>query len=535
MSSVFRSRLPLALFAAVLAFGVSASAAEKFRLETHIYVLKSRDLPAAFTAGAASVTGPRALAFAAPATLAFAHDTLALAGGHLLWNGHASPPASFELVAAPPAVAMTAGQPLTITSSSPIEYLEPAPGGGYRVADIPADSPDAPQCRLAFTVPADAAPAGPLQLSAQLTIDTVRARASVPGVALNVGKPLLARFREDLTVPARPGDWSALLLRAPNDSDYSLLVLLRLVSPAALARQLTKIGDYHLKLARFGAAAVADDRYVYVTGGMNRGGYLDQIERFDSQTHEVTFLPGRVIARHHHGAALVDGRIYLFGGAGYAARNAPPLESALEIYDLASGQVTRGAPMPEAVSSPAVAAVGGRIFAMGGVAGLPLAPRQINRTSIYDIASNTWSSGAPMPTTREKCPAVVSRDFIVVAGGYRATRTSSGLDIVEAYRPRTDEWERFPALGARVSAHAAAVLNDTLFLFGNYDPAEGVVAYDLVTHTSTPLSDGFTGVSQAAAVTLGDTICVVGGLDRNRDDATDLIQVFTLREPPSVP
>ena len=57
-------------------------------------------------------------------------------------------------------------------------------------------------------------------------------------------------------------------------------------------------------------------------------------------------LTDKLTSRHNHGAALVDGKIYVFGGQGYELPGASPFEETVDIYDVASGKITQGAPMP---------------------------------------------------------------------------------------------------------------------------------------------------------------------------------------------
>jgi hypothetical protein len=61
-------------------------------------------------------------------------------------------------------------------------------------------------------------------------------REKIPGVDLDVGKPILATIKDEQTFVARPGGLTALLCRAPGGSDYSLLVLLQ-VSPQDASAQ----------------------------------------------------------------------------------------------------------------------------------------------------------------------------------------------------------------------------------------------------------------------------------------------------------
>jgi N-acetylneuraminic acid mutarotase len=130
---------------------------------------------------------------------------------------------------------------------------------------------------------------------------------------------------------------------------------------------------------------------------------------------------------------------------------------------------------------------------------------------------------------------VVVNGEIIVTGGYHAPMASVGVKTVECFDPGRNQWLSLPDLGRPVSAHSAAVLGNYLFLFGNYDPADQILAYDLATHASTVIKNGFTPASQSAAVALDGMIYVVGGTSdawrQSRDlHVLDDIQVFALGE-----
>jgi N-acetylneuraminic acid mutarotase len=422
-----------------------------------------------------------------------------------------------------------------MTSSVASQYLERLADNSLRVREIPAEAPEAPHFRLTFTASSVANASEDLLLACDLDIATVCARENIPGVALEVGKPVIARFKDNLQVAVQPGQWAAMLLKSPNGSDYSLLLLLKVVPAQAPKTVLSKVADYHLKTERCGAAAVAQGSYVFIIGGWNTGGILGDIERFDVRTHEVTVLTEKLTPRHHHGAALVDGKIYAFGGQGYELQGASPFEETVDIYDLASGKITQGASMPAPRANFATAALGQKIYVFGGRGGEPGTFKQTNRTLIYDVAADSWSEGIPIPTPRETRAAVVANGEIIVAGGYHAPMASVGVKTVECFDLGKNQWLSLPDLGRPVSAHSAAVLGNYLFLFGNYDPTDQILAYDLATHTSTVVKNGFTPASQSTAVALDGMIYVVGGTSdawrQSRDlHVLDDIQVFALGE-----
>jgi hypothetical protein len=213
--------------ALLLALGSNLSAAEGFSLESQIYIFKQGDFSRVDVSDAPAPAGGRSQCFKSPASVNFGDLTLSLGGGRIAWGAADSPPEQFGLVAAPNRVPIALGEPVSMLSSTTVQYLEPF-AGNLQVREIPASSPDAPHIRLTFTADGIAGGRGDLLLTCDLDIATVSARKNIPGVALDIGRPVITAFREKLDIPASPGQWSAALLRSPNGSDYSMLMLLKL-------------------------------------------------------------------------------------------------------------------------------------------------------------------------------------------------------------------------------------------------------------------------------------------------------------------
>ena len=79
-----------------------------------------------------------------------------------------------------------------------------------------------------------------------------------------------------------------------------------------------------------------------------------------------------------------------------------------------------------------VAALNGEIYAIGGrnVQDGPCSPRKptgvLGSVEKYDIASDTWTEVAPLPTPRSDVAAVAIGSKIWVFGGCTGVRTDSG-------------------------------------------------------------------------------------------------------------
>ena len=150
--------------------------------------------------------------------------------------------------------------------------------------------------------------------------------------------------------------------------------------------------------------------------------------------------------------ADVNGKIYLFGGL--PVGSSPPLGLVQE-YDPATDQWTKKKNMPLATHHAAVAAYNGKLYLFGGQAQLqPGGPTQVplDNTWEYDPANDSWKALAPMPTARTAAVAAAVGGKLYVLGGASVhpgqkivslgpTVPHRSLDVNEVYDPQTNKWE----------------------------------------------------------------------------------------------
>lgn len=303
---------------------------------------------------------------------------------------------------------------------------------------------------------------------------------------------------------------------------------------------LVKVADYKLRQARLGPGAAVLGDHLYIFGGSGGGAPIYQAERVDLRTGSSELLSPKFIARRFHNVVEHEGRFWIFGGQGYERQDRMN-ETAVEIYDPATNTVTRATDWEHPRSKAGAVRLGPEVLVIGGSRHRKSgALSQTNTVDLLDLATGTWREGLPMPTPRE-APAVAVGPFILVAGGY-ATRNKQ--DAVEMFVPAEQGWKKLPPLSQTVSAHSAAVLGRWLFLFGDYDESDRVLAYELPTRRTVRLKPGFTETQFSTALTHGDRIYVIGGQAQDSGRAgglrarnaaqsggseRDLVQVFALR------
>lgn len=332
--------------------------------------------------------------------------------------------------------------------------------------------------------------------------------------------------------------------RLPFSARRFALLVLAVVSTAAAAGTegpLEKIAEFKLHYARLGPGAAVLGDHLYVFGGSGGTAPIYQAERIDLRTGQSELLTARFIARRFHNVVEHDGKFWIFGGQGYERQDTIH-EPSVEIYDPATNSITRAADCPDPRGMAGAVKLGGEVFVVGGSRHRKSGSfTQTNTTLFLDLATGAWREGPPMPTPRN-APAVAVGPFVLVAGGY-ASRNKQ--DAVEMFVPAEQGWKKMPKLSQAISAHAAAALGRWLFLFGDWDEGDKVLAYELPTRQTARLKiAGLAETRYATALAAGDRIYLVGGMalnagfaggGRNINFAVSpgteraLVQVFALR------
>jgi len=195
---------------------------------------------------------------------------------------------------------------------------------------------------------------------------------------------------------------------------------------------------------------------------------------------------------------------------------------------------TSKTPMHQARSGLGVAAVNGKIYAIGGTNASGFAPSMPGSSVLgnednvatneeYDPATNTWTFKTPMPTPRMQFAIAVYQNKIYCIGGY----TENGYTGVnEVYDPATDTWETKTSMPTARRGLTANVVGDKIYLVGGtlngtlnevYDPATDTWT------TKTPSPKDTTFVICVSAV-FDNKIYVIGGL--SEDQSYNLNQIY---------
>ena len=212
------------------------------------------------------------------------------------------------------------------------------------------------------------------------------------------------------------------------------------------------------------STVLADQGRLYAFGGYPAFPFTSLALAFSWSPGDLvwTALPLLPRARGAHGAALVDGKIYLIGGNDILSRQL----AEVDVFDIATQTWSRAADLPTPREHLSVTTQDGLIYAIGGR--LNTLTTNLATFEVYDPQLDQWKSLPDMPTARGGGAAVSYRGQIVMLGGERSDGT---YEAVEAYDPVSQTWSRLPDLATSRHGLAAAVVNDRLYsLLGGPNP-----------------------------------------------------------------
>ena len=233
-----------------------------------------------------------------------------------------------------------------------------------------------------------------------------------------------------------------------------------------------------------------------------------------------------VDARGQHAAAAhPNGNVYVWGGF-IGVGN--PLSS-LEIYNAATNTWTSGAPVP--------APTRGQAFALGqdnmiySISGYNF--NYLNDVYKYDVTTDTWTAIPAIPTACWECTAATGANgSIYVFGG--ETPFQVVASIVQIYNPSSNLWGSGAPIPVPVKMHSAvAAPNGKIYVIGGYNGTNAVSnnqIYDPVLDTWSTGAPLPTARNQFGA-TLGPDgkIYIVGGKTsgfNNQPPFFDLVDVY---------
>jgi N-acetylneuraminic acid mutarotase len=258
---------------------------------------------------------------------------------------------------------------------------------------------------------------------------------------------------------------------------------------------------------------------IYVSNGyQEKGGNTNYIEKYNITDNRWSVLNSTLLTKKFANSETYDNKIYVFNGWG---------NSHLEIVDLATNTITKGAVNHSYTGNAGSALYNGKIYVFGG-SGLNGAPttKFSNRFQYYDIASNTWHPLPDMPTAREAKGKIVN-DKLYVIGGFNGTSSR----LINVYDLNTNLWTNQYTMPAGISGHSLAVSGNKIFIAGGYNNQTFLAYFDTTTNKVHQLSSNMIPRRHAVAEVYNNKLYIIGGSTTSlTSSAIKSIQVADISE-----
>lgn len=265
--------------------------------------------------------------------------------------------------------------------------------------------------------------------------------------------------------------------------------------------------------ADFPLVTASNGRMYAIGGNGGFGSYpqaLETVEEYDPATNAWTVVASMAYFRYSPGAAAYNGKVYAAGGwGGVVASGTGDILASVEEYDPVTNTWTTRASMAVPRAGLGLVAPGnGRLYAVGGYRYLGSMIQPLATVEEYDPTMNTWSTRASLPTARMQAGVAAVNGKVYAIGGYGMD--GRYLNTVEEYDPATNTWTTRPSMPTSRSRLGLAVAtNGKLYAVGGTDGQvlAAVEEFDpvLAVTTATPTVPAALTTTPTATLTVTST------------------------------
>jgi N-acetylneuraminic acid mutarotase len=222
-------------------------------------------------------------------------------------------------------------------------------------------------------------------------------------------------------------------------------------------------------------------------------------------------MPG--MPRRYAGVAAVGSRLFVVGGIAGEAQEVAAFDTGTKKWETLD-------PLPIPIPMPNVAGVGGKLYVLGGADTRKI---EVRDTFAYDPVMRMWTPRAPIPLEKGRGVAAVGvhGTKILLAGGIlpglSANMLTTGMRVKEflAYDTATDSWEQLPDLALPRGYASGAVVGDVFWVIGgstDFVRTDQVDAFDLKAGQWMDRPPPPQTLSSCPTAVFGGRIYVMGGI-----------------------
>jgi len=222
----------------------------------------------------------------------------------------------------------------------------------------------------------------------------------------------------------------------------------------------------------------------------------------------------------NHTSVSYNGKIYSFGGV----NNYSIPSNAVEIYDIATNSWSTGTAGGTARSDHSSVVYNGKVYSWGGLEGG-------NKLDIYDIATNSWSTGVAGGTGRALFSSVVYNGKIYSWGGLNNTNFNR-LNTLDIYDIATNSWSTGVSGGTARVAHSSVVHNGKIYSWGGgagdaLIPVNTIDIYDIATNSwSTGTAGGSARQQHTSVLHNGKMYSFGGGMGQGGTIPVNVVDIY---------
>ena len=232
--------------------------------------------------------------------------------------------------------------------------------------------------------------------------------------------------------------------------------------------------------------------------------------------HNLAPMPEKLT---HAGQAHYKNKVYLAGG--FLGDHPGPPTDHVWIYDITAATWAAGPALPEKIGGGALVNLGGQLHFFGGtVRRGPTYLKDSSRHWVLAVASgsNTWTRAAALPNPRNHIAgAALGGKVYAVGGQHLGDEETGNQKYVNAYDPASDSWERvadLPQPLGHISAATFTYRGRIVVVMGTTQERQKtpeIVVYDPKTDRWGKLTDMPGARSATVAGVIGDEIVLATG------------------------
>src|SRR4029079_6117344 len=222
------------------------------------------------------------------------------------------------------------------------------------------------------------------------------------------------------------------------------------------------------------------------------------------------------VAIDHYGGFMDSDGTFAYEGGGYSFTTSGTINE-FGKFNPATNTWTPLAPVPDLINAEASAVYApnvNKLFVFGGDD--PTTGTVVNTTRVYDIATNTWSTAAPMPDVRAFMASGYFNGKIYLVGGYSTGNVDPSFGQVWEYDPVANTFDTSRAsMPATLGGPGFGIINGHMIVAGGRDinntNLNTVYDYDIAANTWATRANMPSGVNVPGSAVIAGKLWVFGG------------------------